>query len=834
MRALAILGLLALSLRSATAITVGATIDPPRFAVGESADLAVTVEGTQHASVPQIGDTGGLTVSYVGPTSRMSIVNGRMSASVSHHYTVVGRKAGRYAIGPITVEADGRRYDAGTVTVEVVPAAAAGGGGAPAGEQLTLELALPHTQVYVRERLPLGVKLLVGAVRVADVQYPQVPGDGFALDKFPEPTQRREATARGVVQVVDFRTTLTPLRAGTVVVGPATMRLALVVPSRRSRGFFGGMFEQTQPFDLRSEPVTLTVLPLPSEGRPTEFSGAVGQFTFEVAAAPTELAAGDPVTVRSVVRGEGSLDGVAAPAIAGTEGLRVYPPQATTAGPETAVRTFEQVVIPLGDGTVELPAPRFAYFDPAARAYRTITPAPIVLTVRPSATAQVAPEIVGARPAAPAEPASRPETLGRDIVFIKDAPGRLRPAGSRLHRSPTWWCVQVVPVTVWVTVATIVRRRRRMAGDPRYARFTRAGREARRALAAARDALGRGDVTGGHDVLARAMCDYLAAKLDLAPGTVAETAPARLRASTVDGAVADRVGALFAGLEALRFAPGGASRSDLERALGDAERIVREIERTRRIAPAHAATVLALLGVATVALAAGGDGPSALFIRANGLYGEERYAEAAATYAQILAGGIESGPVLFNLGNAHLKAGDVGHAVAAYERAWRLIPGDPDLTANLAFARELAHDVAAPSLAERLLVPLASRAATDTLVVGTAVAWWIVWLALAAGTAVPRLRAVARAVVVASGLVGVAVGASAAHRWWTVERPTRAVVVAPDEVMVRSEPSPNATALFAAKPGTVVTVERTREASALVTSRDGRRGWLESTALELL
>ena len=63
--------------------------------------------------------------------------------------------------------------------------------------------------------------------------------------------------------------------------------------------------------------------------------------------------------------------------------------------------------------------------------------------------------------------------------------------------------------------------------------------------------------------------------------------------------------------------------------------------------------------------------PNTLFFHGNALYGEERYAEAAAEYERVLAAGLESGPLYFNLGNAYFKAGDVGHAVLAYERALR-------------------------------------------------------------------------------------------------------------------------------------------------------------------
>jgi tetratricopeptide (TPR) repeat protein len=393
--------------------------------------------------------------------------------------------------------------------------------------------------------------------------------------------------------------------------------------------------------------------------------------------------------------------------------------------------------------------------------------------------------------------------------------------------------VQLLPVVAFAGASAWARQQRRLTGDVRYARFTRAGREARTAIAGARDTLARGDVSAAHDAVSAALRDYLTAKLDLPPGTIAETAPAALRAARVDGAVADQVVEFFADCEAARYAPGGASRRHLDQALTHADAIVQTLERARGLAPARA-FVAALVMLAAGAFAAGGEGPSALFIRANGLYGDGKYAEAAAAYEQILAQGIESGAVQYNLGNAYLKAGDVGHAVLAYERARRLVPGDPDLAANLGFARESARDVSEPPLLARIAFPLAERLSTTTLATGAAIAWWILWLSLGLGALVPAAGAVSRGLAVASGLAFALLASSGTWRWWTLEHPTTAVVVARDDVTVRSEPSPTATALFVATPGTVLRVERTREDAALVTSRDGRRGWLTASALATL
>src|SRR5215468_6877297 len=121
----------------------------------------------------------------------------------------------------------------------------------------------------------------------------------------------------------------------------------------------------------------------------------------------------------------------------------------------------------------------------------------------------------------------------------------------------------------------------------------------------------------------------------------------------------------------------------------------------------------------------------AMFFRANHLYADGRYADAAAEYEHVLESGVASANLYFNLGNAYLKAGDVGRAVLAYERARRLAPGDPDVRANLAFARgEDAGGDESPRWT-RVTFPLAAVWSSDTLVAVVAAAWWALFLLLA-------------------------------------------------------------------------------------------------------
>ncbi len=809
------------------AVTAQARLDPPRVAVGDGAALAVEVRGSQNAGTPSVPVPDGVGIQYVGPATQLSIVNGQTTSSITHHFTVTPRREGTFTIGPITVAADGQTLQAGTVTLQ---AAAGGGGEAPAGEQLRLDLGARRTTVYLHERVPLTVTLLVGRIQVGDVQYPQVPGDGFALEPMPQPAQRQEVRGGSLFQVVEFQSALTPLRTGTITVGPATMSMSVLSERPRRHGFFfGGAVRE--PVELTSPPLQLEVLPLPEAGKPADFSGAVGRFSLDVRAAPLDVTAGDPVTLTYTLRGEGDLSSATPPSLAASDALRVYPVQsaAVPAGSAPATRVFEQVVIPQRPGTVELPPVRFSWFDPEARAYRVAEPAPISLTVR-AAAPPGGPQIVGAPAGTPAMPAA---PVGRDIVFIKDAPGALAPIGAARWRSPVFWGLQVIPLLVWAAAVVIDRRRRRLGTDVRYARFTRAGRAARTALEEARAALARGDAAAFHDRVAGAVTDYLAAKLDLPPGGVTpESVAARLREVRLPDAVSGELREFLGACEVARFAAGTTADGDMRRTLARADTIVRTLERARRLGPVASAAALALAAALLTggAGAAGEDTPQATFFRANALYADGRYAEAAAAYERVLATGLASAPTYFNLGNAYLKAGQVGPAVLAYERARRLAPGDPDVRANLAFAREQAGAVESAPWWSRFL-PLAASWSSDTLLLAAALAWWTLALCLVARRLAPRIRrAATRGVLVAAAALLVA-GSSAAYRLGTVDLRRAAVVVAPAEVAVRFEPSSTGTVHFQAKPGATLRVLAEREGWVQVARDDGLRGWVERGAV---
>ena len=816
-------------------ISVDATVESNDVVVNDPFIFTITVNGAQNVSPPALYDLDGFDASYLGPSTQVSFVNGRMSASISHRYRVVPLRAGEFQLGPFAVDVGGQRYQTKPIPIRVAATGSARREAAPAptgtqGLRLVVEPA--KTEVYVGERVDLTLTLFVGNLRIRDLQYPVIAADGVTLDKFAQPSEGSRVLGGQRYQTVTMHTTMTPVRPGTVDLA-ASMAMNMVTTRRGMDPLFDSFFPaEPKPVEVRAEPVRISVLPLPEQGKPADFAGAVGVFDFTLSAKPTTLDVGDPVTLRMEISGAGNLANVTAPAVPVDDRFRAYDAQPVKGEDGAERRVFEQVVIPKVADVHELPPVRFSFFDPAARAYRTITRGPTTLSVRTGHGAK--PEVVDAnQPAAePVQPKAQP--LGRDIVYIKDTPGPLR--GPQLYQRAWFLLAQLIPVALFAAVWAYARRRDRLAADPRLVRFRQAGRAARRALAALRG--GAGD-TRFYDELAAAVAAYLSAKLDLPPGAVdRERVLARLDGEGCAADMRERIGTFFGLIEQARYAPSQVGATERTTALDLARAIVDALERERRL-ERHlaAAAAFALLCASAFLVPARADeaAPQTAFFAGNQAYAAGRYGDAIRAYESVRAAGQESGALDFNLGNALFKDGQLARAIASYERARRLLPRDPDVQSNLAYALERAQvpDEPAP-LWQRLAFPLAGRATGSELAALTSLCWWALWLLLAARVLIPRRRLGLGRLAAAAGALYLIAAGSLGLRLADVELRDSAVVTAAGGTSVRFEPSATGTEHFPAAPGTQLDITEERDDWLQVRRADGLRGWVARDAVERL
>jgi tetratricopeptide (TPR) repeat protein len=213
-------------------------------------------------------------------------------------------------------------------------------------------------------------------------------------------------------------------------------------------------------------------------------------------------------------------------------------------------------------------------------------------------------------------------------------------------------------------------------------------------------------------------------------------------------------------------------------------------------------------------------------------YQEGRFDEAIRAWESILTEGVEAPELYYNLGNAHLKAGNLGLAIANYGRARILAPRDGDVKANLEYARSLTLDVKPPEAPG--FVALAVTWVSDSLRPRQAapiasIAWFVTFAFLALFLLDPRRAPLfgTLAAVSASLFLIVAVVLTIGVLRESTRIP--AVILAP-EVAVRSGPGEGYTAQFNLHEGAEVIVRRRGEGWAEIRIGPEFQGWVPESA----
>ncbi len=216
------------------------------------------------------------------------------------------------------------------------------------------------------------------------------------------------------------------------------------------------------------------------------------------------------------------------------------------------------------------------------------------------------------------------------------------------------------------------------------------------------------------------------------------------------------------------------------------------------------------------------------FEAANRLYETGKFKEAADAYERLLAGGQASPAVYFNLGNARFRANQPGQAILAYRRAQRLSPRDPDIRANLTFARDQVRGPRwQPPKAEQILARL-------TLNEWTGVATGVVWLFFAvitAGQIRPPWKSGLRNWTWAGGAAAMLALALLATAW-NVHRAHPVVVVTTADAVVRNGPLEESQAAFSAANGAELLLLDKKDKWLMVTAGAGRTGWIPAEKVQ--
>ncbi len=210
------------------------------------------------------------------------------------------------------------------------------------------------------------------------------------------------------------------------------------------------------------------------------------------------------------------------------------------------------------------------------------------------------------------------------------------------------------------------------------------------------------------------------------------------------------------------------------------------------------------------------------FESANKLYEEGKFAEAASAYQKLAQSGQASAALYFNLGNAFFKSSQIGRAIAAYRQAEQITPRDPDLRANLQFAR---NQTQAPTLSPGRWQRWLGRLTLNEWTLLAAGAVWLWFLLLAILQWRPALRPTLRGYLY--GLAAVCLALSACVLFTLREtRFTRTAIVITREATVRYGPLAESPAAFTVHDGAELRVLDQKDEWLQVSAGPRRIGWL--------
>ena len=432
-------------------------------------------------------------------SSNMQWVNGDMSSSVSYSYYLQSDEVGEFVITSAKIEVKGEILETKSIKIEVIEGEQTktqipGTQSSPSNQQpqgksnssqpsgsilrqiednAYIQVAVSKSNVFQSEPLSVTFKLIH-----------KLQGSNFGVSKNPslngfwveDRSPDQISFKREVINGVQYQTaliksaTIYPQRAGKLEIDPMEIDLAV----RVGRSFFDNrVVEHT----IKSGLVSINVLPLPVEGRPLDFSGAVGSFSMTSSVDQDDVEIDEPITFKMRITGNGNMKMIQAPELDLSKDFEVYDPKVSQ---KRNSKTFEYLIIPRLGGQYKLEPFTFSYFDLDTKSYKTLETESYFLNITGdiSSTSPGNGSISGIRK-------EEIELLGEDIRFINTDKPKWTNTGSSFLFSRTFWTITVIPPLVLLSLL-FIKRLTPDIQDEKAIRSKRAEKKAEKHLSAAK------------------------------------------------------------------------------------------------------------------------------------------------------------------------------------------------------------------------------------------------------------------------------------------------------------------------------------------------------------
>ena len=497
-----------------------------------------------------------------GPNQSISqsFTNGKMSFQKKYSYFLQPNGRGNFKIGQAEVEIEGQTYKTPFIDIEVTAAVDTPTEGRNpeiiAADNIHLVAEISNRNPYLNEGISVRYKLYFSPEITVRQWYPKdnpTYADFWSQDIDIKQLNVKEDLYRGdpYQYVVIRETVLYPQKTGKLKIEPLSLTVPVNVPSDR-RDIFGRRLYETIERTVSSNNQTIDVKALPSEGKPANFTGAVGSFNFKVTNTKDVLDATESLQIKLQVSGNGNLKLFQLPKLNLPSSLEVYEPEHqenvnTNLNGMYGNISDNYTVVPQLKGKYPINPVSFSYFDPRTETYKTLTSEEILLNVENGPINNPA-------------PVTSTTSEGNTKQTVASAPSQfkyiqldanLKPIDrSPFFKSVGFWAGVVMPLLLIPIGIFTGKKRKSYLADAANNTSKKADKLARKYLSEAKKNLG--DQKQFYEALERALHNYLKAKLSIKTGEMSKD---KIKILLAERGVAQETISAFIGiLESCEFA----------------------------------------------------------------------------------------------------------------------------------------------------------------------------------------------------------------------------------------------------------------------------------------
>lgn len=315
---------------------------------------------------------------------KTSYVNGERSFSKTYSYFLQPLKKGSIIIKQASIEIDGEEYKSLPIEVLITDSVSQPSESVTQyynDDDIELRALISKGSPYLNEPITVIYKLYYKApINISDARETETPNykDFWSQTiKIPQLKVQREIYKGQNYNVVEWRkVVLYPQKSGQLEISPLSLNLVLDVPTDK-RDFFGNViYDQTTQI-ISTGMRTINVKDLPLNNKPSSFTGAVGQFEFDVILNKSSLRATESFQAELKVKGEGNLKLFDLPDLQVPSSMELFEPQReesinTNLSGMSGSVTKLFTVIPRFQGSFPIEELEFSYFDPQLESYRIL------------------------------------------------------------------------------------------------------------------------------------------------------------------------------------------------------------------------------------------------------------------------------------------------------------------------------------------------------------------------------------------------------------------------------------------------------------------------------